>query len=90
MKSFPPYVLRHTSLTNLTPNVDPFTLQTIAGHSSITMTQRYGHPQAEVIVQGFDKLASRQEVVTEVGHLGKWQQKQRRVGAVVKLSFGKS
>ena len=48
--SFPPYTLRHTALTNLaTSGCDAFTLATIAGHSSITITQRYCHPQADAI-----------------------------------------
>src|SRR5207342_1809819 len=35
LKPFPPYVLRHTALTNLAPLCDTFTLKTIAGHSQI-------------------------------------------------------
>jgi integrase len=51
---FPPYVMRHTALTRLAESgCDPFTLARIAGHSSITITQRYCHPQAEAIERAF-------------------------------------
>ena len=35
---------------------DAFTLARIAGHSSITITQRYCHPQADAIERAFAKL----------------------------------
>jgi integrase len=39
--AFQPYVLRHTALTQLAQaGCDAFTLARIAGHSSITITQR--------------------------------------------------
>jgi integrase len=54
---FEPYCLRHTALTRLAESgCDSFTLAKIAGHSSITMTQRYCHPQAEAIQSAFRKL----------------------------------
>jgi integrase len=57
-ESFPPYCLRHTALTNLADaGCDAFTLARIAGHSSITITQRYCHPQADAIERAFSKLA---------------------------------
>ncbi len=65
LKPFPPYCLRHTALTNLSGQCDTFTLKTIAGHSSITITQRYIHPQAQAITQAFEKLSDRQRVVTD-------------------------
>jgi integrase len=51
VKSFVPYVLRHTALTRLgkATNGDVFALARIAGHSSITITQRYVHTQADTI-----------------------------------------
>jgi integrase len=56
-KRFPPYVMRHTALTRLAEaGCDAFTLAKIAGHSSITITQRYCHPQAEAIERAFEKL----------------------------------
>jgi hypothetical protein len=56
LKRFEPYVLRHTALTRLGENCDAFTLARIAGHSSITITQRYVHPQADAIERAFSRL----------------------------------
>jgi hypothetical protein len=54
---FEPYCLRHTALTRLAEaGCDAFTLARIAGHSSITITQRYCHPQAKAIGSAFAKL----------------------------------
>jgi hypothetical protein len=46
-----PYILRHTALTRLGEKAggNVFALASIAGHSSITVTQRYIHPQADTI-----------------------------------------
>jgi integrase len=71
LKPFAPYCLRHTALTNLAPQCDTFALKTIAGHSSITITQRYIHPQAQAITQAFAKIAERQKGVTEGGDSSK-------------------
>jgi integrase len=57
LKAFEPYCLRHTALTRLgEAGCDAFTLAKIAGHSSITITQRYVHPQADAIERAFAKL----------------------------------
>jgi integrase len=54
---FEPYCLRHTAFTRLAESgCDAFTLAKIAGHTSITMTQKYCHPQAEAIERAFAKL----------------------------------
>lgn len=54
LEPFQPYVLRHTALTYLAQaGCDAFTLARIAGHSSITITQRYIHPQAGAIERAF-------------------------------------
>jgi len=51
---FEPYILRHTALTRFAESgCDVFTLARIAGHSSITITQRYVHPQADAIERAF-------------------------------------
>jgi integrase len=51
---FQPYILRHTALTELAKaGCDAFTLARIAGHSSIIITQRYVHPQADAIERAF-------------------------------------
>jgi len=60
---FEPYCLRHTALTKLADaGCDAFTLARIAGHSSIRVTERYVHPQAEAIELAFQKP------VTDGGH----------------------
>ena len=57
IKPFEPYCLRHTALTRLAEaGCDAFTLARIAGHSSITITQRYCHPQAEAVERAFAKV----------------------------------
>ena len=55
VEPFPPYVLRHTGLTRLGEKAsgDVFVLARIAGHSSISITQRYIHPQADAISRVF-------------------------------------
>ncbi len=40
-----------------------YTLARIAGHSSITITQRYCHPQADAIERAFGKLAGGHNLV---------------------------
>ncbi len=61
--AFPPYTLRHTALTRLgeAAGGDVFALARIAGHSSITITQRYVHPQAETIDRVFSKAQQLQK-----------------------------
>jgi len=54
---FEPYCLRHTALTWIAPYTDAFTLAKIAGHSSISMTMKYIHPQAEAVEKAFKKTA---------------------------------
>jgi integrase len=65
VKPFEPYCLRHTALTNLgEAGCDAFTLARIAGHSSITITQRYVHPQADAIERAFAKLTNDNDSAT--------------------------
>lgn len=60
---FQPYILRHTALTQLAnAGCDVFTLARIAGHSSITITQRYVHPQADAIERAFLQLVDKVSV----------------------------
>jgi integrase len=57
-KRFEIYCLRHSALTMLAESgCDAFTLARIAGHCSITITQRYCHPQADAIERAFGNLA---------------------------------
>jgi integrase len=71
VESFVPYTLRHTALTRLgeAAGGDVFVLARIAGHSSITVTQRYVHPQADAINRVF--AASQFPVGTKLGTLKK-------------------
>ena len=58
VKHFEPYVLRHTALTRFAESgCDVFTLARIAGHSSITITQRYVHPQKDAVERAFAAFA---------------------------------
>jgi integrase len=67
VNAFVPYTLRHTALTNLGEKAggDVFVLARIAGHSSITVTLRYIHPQADAINRVF--AASHSDMGTELG-----------------------
>jgi integrase len=66
---FPPYTLRHTALTNLARlGTDAFTLAKIAGHSRVSITERYIHPAEDTIQRAFERMAGNQKVVTDGGH----------------------
>ncbi|MFL6306084.1 MAG: tyrosine-type recombinase/integrase [Candidatus Sulfotelmatobacter sp.] len=67
---FVPYILRHTALTRLGEQAggNVFALASIAGHSSITITQRYIHPQADAISRVF--AVSLRQVDTKLGTPG--------------------
>lgn len=66
--AFEPYVLRHTALTKMSPHCDAFTLARIAGHSSITITQRYCHPQADAVEAAFSKFGNREQLAEPQVH----------------------
>jgi integrase len=69
LKHFQPYVLRHTALTRLAEaGCDVFTLARIAGHSSITITQRYVHPQADAIERAFQRTTGAALPVPQAGN----------------------
>jgi integrase len=58
VKEFEPYSLRHTALTRIgdkSPN--PYTVAAIAGHTSITTTQRYVHPQKIAIQNAIEEIS---------------------------------
>ena len=69
---FVPYVLRHTALTRLAKvtNGDVFALARIAGHSSITITQRYIHTQADTIEGIFARAVLSQNIRREKAEEG--------------------
>src|SRR5262249_10176513 len=51
--------LRHTMLTRLgEAGVDAFTIKRIAGHSSITVSERYVHPSNEAMERAMERLES--------------------------------
>ena len=52
---FEPYCMRHTALTRLAAYCDVSTLQAIAGHSSLAMTQRYVHVQETGYHETFER-----------------------------------
>jgi integrase len=59
------YDLRHTFLTRLgEANADPFSIQRIAGHASILVSQRYVHPTPERLEDAFVRL-ERYNIVKE-------------------------
>jgi integrase len=75
-KGFEPYCLRHSALTLLAESgCDAFTLARIAGHSSITITQRYIHPQADAIERAFGNLSGGAQ---KWAHLGSGRKKRKR------------
>lgn len=49
--------LRHTMLTRLGESgADAFTIMRIAGHSSVTVSQRHVHPSPESLEKAFERL----------------------------------
>jgi integrase len=63
-KDFVIHSLRHTMLTRLGESgVDAFTIMRIAGHSSITVSQRYIHPSPEAMERAFQRLQDQDGVV---------------------------
>jgi integrase len=85
-KRFVPYTLRHTALTELGEKAgdDPFVLARIAGHSTITITQRYIHPQADAINRVF--AASQPRVGTNLGTTAQTPQLKQAKGEGVVVS----
>jgi integrase len=58
-KDFVVHSLRHTALTRFgEAGADAFTIQKLAGHSSVTISQRYMHPTSEIVENVFDHLAA--------------------------------
>jgi integrase len=70
-KDFVIHSLRHTMLTRLgEAGADAFTIQRIAGHSSVTVSQRYVHPSEESAGRALERLdalnAAKRGVPTKV------------------------
>jgi integrase len=63
---FEPYCLRHTALTRLAESgCDVFTLARIAGHASISITQRYVHSQSDSVERAFTKRENSRALLSE-------------------------
>jgi integrase len=74
------YSLRHTFLTRLgASGCDAWTLMRIAGHSSITISSRYVHPQEEAIQRAFANLAGESQPVAIGGRHKTRHSGQRRL-----------
>jgi len=57
VRAFEIYSIRHTFLTRLGESgCDVWTLARIAGHSQISMSQRYVHPQEDAVLNRFSRL----------------------------------
>ncbi|HKT87947.1 MAG TPA: site-specific integrase [Candidatus Sulfotelmatobacter sp.] len=80
---FVPYTLRHTALTRFgeAAGNNVFAVAQIAGHSSLTTTKRYVHPQAESINQVFKAS----QVGTKLGTVKKSPKKRALKPAKQKL-----
>lgn len=85
---FAPYVLRHTGLTRIAPHCDAYTLAKIAGHTSITMTMRYIHPQQGAIESAFAKMAGSQKVPTNATYHEK--SVEAKAGTIAEVTPNKS
>jgi integrase len=67
-EDFVVHSLRHTMLTRLgLLGVDAFTIMKIAGHSSITISQRYVHPSPESVERAFEKLEAANQPIARKG-----------------------
>lgn len=63
-KDFVLHSLRHTFLTRLgEAGVNAFTIMRIAGHSSVTVSQKYVHPSTEAMERAFERLETLNAVV---------------------------
>jgi site-specific recombinase XerD len=63
--NFVVHSIRHTFLTRMgLTGVDIFTLMRIAGHSSVTVTQKYMHPSDENMERAFERWTEEQGTLT--------------------------
>lgn len=74
-KDYVIHSLRHTMLTRLgEAGADAFTVMRIAGHSSVTVSQRYVHPSPESLERAFERLEALNEKA--MGRLPEGQKRQ--------------
>jgi integrase len=65
-KAFVLHSMRHTCLTRLgEAGADAFTIMKLAGHSSVTISQRYVHPTGETVELAFERLERLNEKAQE-------------------------
>ncbi len=85
-QGFVVHSLRHTALTRLgEAGVDVFTLKRIAGHSSVTTSERYVHPSDSAVGAMFERLQ-----VAQGGHLVGTPAPKRHKCVAVKRSSSRS
>lgn len=80
-KDFVLHSLRHTMLTRLgEAGAEAFTIMRIAGHSSVTISQRYVHPTPEAVERAFQRL----EILnSQAGQLPEPQREIRQLPATI-------
>jgi len=65
-KDFVIHSLRHTFLTRFgETGADAFTIKKVAGHSSVTISERYIHPTPEGQERAFERLANLNQTAVE-------------------------
>ena len=77
--------LRHTFLTRLgEAGADAFTIMRLAGHSSVTVSQRYVHPTLDACETAFERLeASNQKALAKMESKRSLQTSQHATSASV-------
>ncbi len=89
VQRFEPYILRHTALTNLAKKgADAHTLARIAGHSSIVITMRYVHPQADAIERAFAMAHGKVNRKRSPRSVSRTAQRNTRLGTVQRPGVG--
>jgi integrase len=84
-KEFVLHSLRHTMLTRLgEAGSEAFTIMKIAGHSSVTVSQRYVHPTPEAVERAFQRLET---LNAQGGQIPALAQEIRQLPATVSATF---
>ena len=89
-KDFVVHSLRHTMLTRLGESgAGAFDIMRIAGHSSVTVSQRYVHPTPEGMERAFERMQKLNAVKFEQAEAAAANGAQRVVKEVVKVENGR-
>jgi site-specific recombinase XerD len=84
-KEFVIHSLRHTMLTRMgEAGADAFTIMRIAGHSSVTVSQRYVHPSPESVERAFQRM----EALNETAKRKALQGQKRQLPATISATVG--